>query len=96
VTDRHEKGGDLRVQIDIPGTEILNDWTLWTLVETRAALGDKPMLTVDGGDTITYGELYERSKRVAASLQLYGPGRASVCVRGDRRGVGAAEPVAGR
>ena len=26
------------MQIHIPGTEILNDWTLWTLVETRAAL----------------------------------------------------------
>jgi carnitine-CoA ligase len=60
------------MQIDIPGTEILNDWTLWTLVETRAALGDKPMLTVDDGDSITYGELYERSKRVAASLQRLG------------------------
>jgi carnitine-CoA ligase len=56
----------------IPGTEILNNWTLWTLVEERASLGDKPMLTVDADETITYGELYERSKRVAASLHRLG------------------------
>jgi crotonobetaine/carnitine-CoA ligase len=60
------------VQINIPGTEILNEWTLWTLVETRAALGNKPMLSVDHRDIITYGELYERSRRVAASLRRLG------------------------
>jgi crotonobetaine/carnitine-CoA ligase len=60
------------VKIDIPGTEILNDWTLWTLVETRAALGDKLMLSIDDSDLVTYRELYERSKRVAASLRRIG------------------------
>ena len=60
------------MRIEIPGTEILNDWTLWTLAEARAPLGDKPMLTVDDHDTVTYGELYERSKRVAASLRRLG------------------------
>jgi long-chain acyl-CoA synthetase len=58
--------------MEIPGTEILNNWTLWTLVEERSSLGDKPMLTVDADETITYGELYERSKRVAASLHRLG------------------------
>jgi hypothetical protein len=43
------------VRIEIPGTEILNDWTLWTLAEARAPLGDKPMLTVDDSDIVTYG-----------------------------------------
>jgi acyl-coenzyme A synthetase/AMP-(fatty) acid ligase len=71
VTDRNRKEA-VKVPIEIPGTEILNDWTLWTLVEARASLGDKPMLTVDDDDIITYGELYERSKRVAASLRRLG------------------------
>lgn len=68
------------VRIEIPGTEILNDWTLWTLAQERVPLGDKPMLTVDEGDVVTYGGLYERAGRVAASLR--------------RLGVGAGETVA--
>jgi crotonobetaine/carnitine-CoA ligase len=63
------------VQIEIPGTEILNEWTLWTLLEARASLGSKPMVTVDENDTLSYGELYERSRRVAASLRRMGVGR---------------------
>jgi crotonobetaine/carnitine-CoA ligase len=59
------------VKNDIPGPEVLNEWTLWTLAETRASLGGKIMLTVEE-DTITYGELYERSKRVAASFHRLG------------------------
>ena len=62
------------VRTEIPGTEILNDWTLWTLAEARAALGDKPMLTVDDDDVVTYGGLYERARRVAASLRRLGVG----------------------
>jgi crotonobetaine/carnitine-CoA ligase len=72
VTDDRQFKEDLKVQIDIPGTEILNEWTLWTLVETRASLGDKPMLTVGETDLITYRGLYERAKRVAASLRRHG------------------------
>jgi crotonobetaine/carnitine-CoA ligase len=60
------------MKIDIPRADILNDWTLWTLVETRAALGDKPMITVDDNDSLNYGELYERARRVAASLRRIG------------------------
>jgi crotonobetaine/carnitine-CoA ligase len=63
-----------RQAVEIPGTEILNDWTLWTLLEQRAALGDKPMITVDADDVISYGELYERASRVAASLRREGVG----------------------
>jgi crotonobetaine/carnitine-CoA ligase len=60
------------MQIDIPGTEILNDWTLWTLVEKRAELGAKQMIAVDESDAITYGDLFERAKRVAASFRRLG------------------------
>jgi crotonobetaine/carnitine-CoA ligase len=60
------------MQIDIPGAEILNDWTLWTLVEKRAALGDKPMITVDEDDSLTYGDLFARATRLAASLRRIG------------------------
>ncbi len=60
------------MSVDLPGTEILDKWTLWTLVENRAALGDKPMLTVDEGDTVSYAGLYDKSRRAGAALAAIG------------------------
>ncbi|HEY3594856.1 MAG TPA: AMP-binding protein, partial [Polyangiaceae bacterium] len=58
--------------IEIPGTEILNEWTLWTLAEKRVELGDKPFLAVDEDDRLTYGELFAKATRLAASLRGLG------------------------
>ena len=45
------------------------------VAEAAARFGERPALVVDGGPSITYGELHEASDAVAVSLAAEGLGR---------------------
>src|SRR5581483_7588214 len=81
---------------DLMGLEILDKWSLWTLLEERAVLEGKLMLAVldeeaAADDCISYSALYDRSARLAAGLTRRGIGQgAVVCSMGRNSTDGAA------